>query len=82
MNLILPPFQIIGRFGFSGFIVFTTYLDIAYVYVHDKYYISRSQNNIQFGRREYKSHSENTLDHFAGFGLYFQKYHLAKVFGH
>ena len=28
---VLPPFQNIGRFGFSRFIVFTMHLDITYV---------------------------------------------------
>ena len=29
--LLLPPFQIVGRFGFSRFIVFAMHLDIIYV---------------------------------------------------
>ena len=39
---LLNPFQIIRRFGFSRYIIFTMYLDIAYIYVHSKYNLSRA----------------------------------------
>jgi hypothetical protein len=38
---ILHPFQIIRRFGFSRYIAFSMYLDIVYIYVHSKSYVSR-----------------------------------------
>ena len=37
--LLLPPFQIVSHFGFSRYIVFTMYLDIAYIQVYSKSYV-------------------------------------------
>lgn len=31
--MVLPPFQIIDRFGFSRYIVFAVYLAMAYIYL-------------------------------------------------
>jgi len=42
-KLIINPFQIIKRFDFSTYIVFTMYLDIVYIYVHSKCNISKFQ---------------------------------------
>ena len=36
---ILPPFQIIGHFGFSRYIAFAIYLDIVYIWLHSKSYV-------------------------------------------
>jgi len=33
---VLPPFQIIRRFGFSTYIAFAMHLDIHYVLIHSK----------------------------------------------
>ena len=38
---VLPPFQIIRRFGFSTYIAFAMYLHIVYIYVHSKCNVSR-----------------------------------------
>jgi hypothetical protein len=41
LSYVLNPSQIIRRFDFSRYIAFTIYLDIAYVYVHNKCNIFR-----------------------------------------
>jgi hypothetical protein len=46
MSLLLPPFQIIRRFGFSRYIVFTMYLDIVYIKVHSKSYVSKKTKHL------------------------------------
>lgn len=38
---LLPPFQIIGHFGFSRSIAFGMRLDIPYILIHSKLYVSR-----------------------------------------
>jgi len=51
---VLPPFQIIRRFDFSRCIALTMYLDIVYIQVHSKSYVSRktkTSNNLE--QREY-----------------------------
>jgi hypothetical protein len=41
------------RFGFSRYIVFSMYLDIVYIYVHSKSYISRkAKTSYNLGRIE------------------------------
>ena len=52
-SIILPPSQIINRFGFSRYIDFAMHLDIIYIEVHSKNYAPRkakTTNNL--GRRE------------------------------
>jgi hypothetical protein len=52
--LLLPPFQIIRRFGFSRYIAFTMYLHIVYIQVHSKNYVSRkAKTSYNLERREY-----------------------------
>ena len=41
LYLVLPPFQNVGRFGFSRFIVFAMHLNITYVEVYNKIYESK-----------------------------------------
>ena len=51
---ILHPFQNVGRFGFSKFIVFTIHIDITYVKIHSKIYESKKVKTIYIlERREY-----------------------------
>jgi hypothetical protein len=40
-KIIFPSFKIIRRFDFSIYISFSMYLDIVYIYVHCKNYVSR-----------------------------------------
>jgi hypothetical protein len=39
--MLLTPFQIIRHFGFSTYIAFIVYLDIIYIQVYSKNYVSR-----------------------------------------
>jgi hypothetical protein len=41
-KMLLPLFQIVSRFGFSRFIAFPMHLDIHYVQIHSKNYVSRN----------------------------------------
>jgi hypothetical protein len=44
-RIVLPPVQIIRRFGFSSlarYITFAMHLDIHYVYIHNKSNVSRN----------------------------------------
>ena len=50
VTFLLPPFENVGRFCFSRFIIFAMHLDITYVHVHNKIYDSKkSQNDLHFG---------------------------------
>jgi len=40
-DLLLPPFQFIGCFGFSRYTTFIMYLDISFILVHSKSYVPR-----------------------------------------
>jgi hypothetical protein len=40
-NILLILFQIVGCFGKSRYIIFAMYLDIMFISVHSKIYISR-----------------------------------------
>ena len=52
--ILLPPFQNVGRFGFSRFIVFAMHLNITYVQIHNKIYESRKvKTTYILERREY-----------------------------
>ena len=43
---LLPPFQIIRRFGFSRYVDFTMHLDIHYVQIHSKSNITRKTKRL------------------------------------
>jgi len=40
-NVVLPQFQLIGRFGFPRYTIFIMYLDISYIYVHNESYVAK-----------------------------------------
>ena len=53
---VLPPFQIVGPFGKSRYISFDMHLDIHYVLIHSKIYISRFvKTTYNLERRKYNS---------------------------
>jgi hypothetical protein len=53
-DVVLPPFQIIRRFGFSRYIVFPMYLDMLHIQVHSKSYISKKvKMSYNLEQREY-----------------------------
>jgi hypothetical protein len=46
----LPLFQITRRFGFSRYITFSMYVDIVYIYVHNKaMYFLRPRKSVVLG---------------------------------
>ena len=52
--MITNLFQTIGHFGFSRYIVFDMHLDIHYVEIHSKNYVSRkAKTTYSLDRREY-----------------------------
>lgn len=55
-KVMLPLFQITSRFGFSMQIVSPMHLDIGYVKIHSKIYVSRkARTTYNLEWREYKS---------------------------